>query len=85
MGNGGSPMSNQWLDLLSSTLNLDLNRSFSWIETSTHTITSVTDSRKYFPSTNLSFFHPSSSSFLLFLMGTGDSEFGSVFYFFISV
>jgi hypothetical protein len=29
MGNGGSPMPNQWLDLLSSTLNLDLNRSFS--------------------------------------------------------
>jgi hypothetical protein len=29
MGNGGSLMSNQWLDLLSSTLNLDLNRSFS--------------------------------------------------------
>ncbi|EFX90269.1 hypothetical protein DAPPUDRAFT_94311 [Daphnia pulex] len=29
MGNGGSPMPSQWLNLLSSTLNLDLNRSFS--------------------------------------------------------
>jgi hypothetical protein len=29
MGNGGSPMPSQWLYLMSSTLNLDLNRSFS--------------------------------------------------------
>jgi len=29
MGNGGSPMPSQWLYLMRSTLNLDLNRSFS--------------------------------------------------------